>query len=116
MAKSKDDKQDNNLLTNESNLANNKNGKELIDVSNAWSEIKPHLLDYNISQMSYDIWFEPIVDAKQNNTEFIIYSEEKIAVRHINEHYQDILIKVIQTHYSKDIKEVKVELIVKQLT
>ena len=116
LVKSKDDKQENNLLTNESNVENNKNSNGLIDVSNVWGEIKLHLLDYNISQISYDIWFEPIVDAKQNNTEFIIYSEDEIVVRHINEYYKDILIKAIQTHYSQDIKEVKIEQIVKKLS
>ena len=95
---------------------NNKNSNRLIDVSNVWGEIKLHLLDYNISQISYDIWFEPIVDVKQNNTEFIIYSEDEIVVRHINEYYKDILIKAIQTHYLQDIKEVKIEQIVKQLS
>ena len=87
----------------------NKNSDSFFNVSGIWNQLKSRLLEYNISKTSYDIWFAPIVEAKVNDTKFIIYSDDEIAVRHINEYYLDILLKIIQIHYSKDIKEVKIE-------
>ena len=94
-----------------SNIQNNESdNKTMFNASIIWNEIKLNLLEYDISKVSYEIWFEPIIDAQLIDNKFIIYTNELVAVKHINEHYQDKLLKLIQTHYSKDIKEVIVEL------
>ena len=94
-----------------SNIQNNKSdNKTMFNASIIWNEIKLNLLEYDISKVSYQIWFEPIIDAQLIDNKFIIYTNELVAVKHINEHYQEKLLKLIQTHYSKDIKEVIVEL------
>lgn len=94
-----------------SNIQNNEyDNKTMINASIIWNEIKLNLLEYDISKVSYQIWFEPIIDAQLIDNKFIIYTNELVAVKHINEHYQEKLLKLIQTHYSKDIKEVIVKL------
>ena len=94
-----------------SNIQNNESdNKTMFNASIIWNEIKLNLLEYDISKVSYEIWFEPIIDAQLIDNKFIIYTNELVAVNHINEHYQEKLLKLIQTHYSKDIKEVIVEL------
>lgn len=75
------------------------------DVSNAWNEIKRNILD-NISQFSYDVWFEDIKKAKVIADNFYIYPTLDFICRHINDHYQEHLLKLIHDHYSKDIKKV----------
>lgn len=100
-----DDREDN------SNIQNNEyDNKTMFNASIIWNEIKLNLLEYDISKVSYQIWFEPIIDAQLIDNKFIIYTNELVAVKHINEHYQEKLLKLIQTHYSKDIKEVIVKL------
>ena len=92
-------------------IQNNKyDNKIMVNASIIWNEIKLNLLEYDISKVSYQIWFEPIIDAQLIDNKFIIYTNEPVAVKHINEHYQEKLLKLIQTHYSKDIKEVIVKL------
>ena len=94
-----------------SNIQNNEYDNKMINnASIIWNEIKINLLEYDISKVSYEIWFEPIIDAQLIDNKFIIYTNELVAVKHINEHYQEKLLKLIQTHYSKDIKEVIVKL------
>ena len=77
-----------------------------MNISEVWNKIKINLLK-NISKMSYEVWFEEINKAEIINNEFCIYTKMKYECKHINENYQEVLLNLINEHYSKNIKKVK---------
>lgn len=86
---------------------NDNSNIESVDVSKIWNEIKIHIKD-EFSVTSYNLWFEPLVTAELKENEFILYSDEEIIAKVLNNVYKKELMNLIKKYYSKDIKTVKV--------